>query len=168
MKEKYKDIGKIILVSVFSTFITWFFKELEQKNTIERNNIKEAYAVFYDVVDTCNRRHYYALRFIKERDEQEAVLKYKQYENMVIYYNETRMRNFALLEKYFGKECLDLFLTTLNKDFGELHNIIKDKDKKKTTELTNKIENQIYELSDTLKEDIKEKENANILIRWFN
>ena len=72
--------------------MTQFYKERETQEQLERDSLKAATAVFYDIIDTCDKRHFYALRlwaaYQNYLPPEQIAAAWKRYDDVVISWNE--------------------------------------------------------------------------------
>ena len=127
--EKSYDLLKLVvgffLTGIIGTVVTQFYKERETQEQLERDSLKAATAVFYDIIDTCDKRHFYALRlwaaYQNYLPPEQIAAAWKRYDDVVISWNETRIRNQALLATYFGSEIEEELTVGIIKEFHEVH-----------------------------------------------
>lgn len=157
--EMLKLVLGFFLTGVVGTVITQFYKERETQEQIERESIKAASGIFLDIIDTCDKRHYYALRlwaaYQKYKPQPELDAAFKKYDDIIVYWNETRIRNQALLNTYFGAEIEDELTGTIIGEFHEVHSGLMDirriyEEEHRFSDDSEEVKSKIDKLDDTL------------------
>lgn len=129
IKPLKTEIARMAIGFFFSTVlvsgITRFYTFLDEKREHRKTELQYSTSLLYDMVDTCAKRHYHAYRLTvaieNNLSQEEIESRWKQYDQMIVYWNETRLRNLAMLRRYYGTK-MELFLEqTVLREMGEIH-----------------------------------------------
>lgn len=134
--DKIYELLKITITCIFTgiigTMITQKYKEKEQIEAREIKVQEYANVVFYDILDSASKRSFYALRVwsaIKDKGDVKSA--WERYDSMVVYWNEHRARNIALIKKHFGDSMITQVRSDIYPKFVKVHsNLIDMKDGK--------------------------------------
>ena len=164
--ELVKLFLAFFLTAIIGNQVTERYKEKEAAQAQHVIIVEHATTVFYDIIDTCAKRHYYALRYFGSISqnmppaEQEA--RWKSYDNMVIYWNENRLRNLALINRYYGDDSVRYFyynifplINSIHLALNDYHNTKEKFDVKLMQKNLDQLDNVITDFSDSLQLKLK-------------
>lgn len=120
-----------LLTTVAGVVLTHYYQEREERGRLLQEARNNAIAVYYDMIDTCGKRHYYAFRAAKAfevpaMDDAEVKKRWAAYDQMVLYWNDNRFRNVAMLKRYFGAEAANKNFMEVLRALGQIHGQLLD------------------------------------------
>lgn len=168
----FKSIVVVVVTGAIAAWMTHYYKMQEEKFAVNADARKTATESYYDIIETIGKRHYYALRAtIGFQWHDDEMVRWQQYDNMVMYWNEHRYRILALTGRYFGESTEDR-LRRLTSEFDAINNKLlvaknASREKQPMPDFTQKgglfdqlykLDNEINRFSDSLQAQLKNGE----------
>jgi hypothetical protein len=166
----FKSIVVVVITGAVAAGMTHYYKMQEESFAVSAEARKTATDTYYDIIETIGKRHYYALRAaIGFQWQDDEMVRWQQYDNMVMYWNEHRYRILALTGRYFGESTEDQ-LRRLTPEFEAINDKLLAaknafREKKRMPEDFNQkgglfdqlyeLDNEINRFSDTLQAQLK-------------
>jgi len=109
-----KSIIVVVITGAVAAWITHYYRMQEESASVSTEARNTATNTYYDIIETIGKRHYYALRAaIGFQWHEDEMARWRQSDNMVMYWNEHRYRMLALTGRYLGNQQ--------KTDFVDLH-----------------------------------------------